>query len=53
MGDDEPSPLRWALLLLFLPIVILLAALTGGFLPFPILGLFVFLIARAFVGERD
>jgi hypothetical protein len=53
MGDDEPNPLRWTLLLLILPVVILLAALSGGFVPFPILGLFVFLVARAVVGSRD
>jgi curved DNA-binding protein CbpA len=52
--DDEVSPLRWVLLfLLLVPALVLLAALSGGFLPFPFLGLFVLLIARAVVGSRD
>jgi hypothetical protein len=54
MGDDEVSTLRWVLLfLLVVPALVLLAALSGGFLPFPFLGLFVLLIARAVIGSRD
>lgn len=53
-ADDEPSPLRWVLLfLLVVPALVLLAALSGGLLPFPFLGLFVLLIARAVIGSRD
>lgn len=53
MENDDPSPWRWALVLVIVPVVILLAAPFGGFVPFPLLGLLVFLIARSTLAQRD
>jgi curved DNA-binding protein CbpA len=45
--DEEASPVRWAFLLLAVPAVVLLTALFGGLVPFPILGILLFFVARA------
>lgn len=50
-GSDD-SPLRWAGLLLIVPVVILsIAILSTGILPFPLLGLLVLVIAGRLLGR--
>ena len=41
------GPLRWGLVLVAVPAVVLLAALFGGIVPLPILGLLLLFLARA------
>jgi DnaJ domain len=54
MRDDDPGPLRWGLLVLVaVPVAVLLTALFGGIVPLPILGILLFLIARAVFGRGD
>jgi curved DNA-binding protein CbpA len=53
--QDKPGfgPLRWAGLLLLVPLVVLLATvLSGGLLPFPLLGVILLVIAGR-IGGRD
>ena len=38
--------MRWGLVLVAVPVVVLLAALFGGIVPLPILGLLLFFLAR-------
>jgi curved DNA-binding protein CbpA len=49
MRDDDAGPLRWGLVILAVPALVLLAALFGGLVPFPILGLLLFFVARVFL----
>ena len=47
-GDEHAGPLRWGIVLLAVPpIAVLLTALFGALVPLPILGLVLFLVARA------
>jgi curved DNA-binding protein CbpA len=46
MRDEGGGPLRWGLVLVAVPVVVLLAALFGGIVPVPILGLLFFFLAR-------
>lgn len=53
---DEPGlgPVRWAGLLLLLPVAVLLAAiLPGGPLGFPLLGILIVLVVSGLVGRDD
>ncbi len=47
MHVEDAGPMRWALLLLAVPAVVLLAAVFGGVVPFPFLGLLLVFVARA------
>ena len=46
MRDEGAGPLRWGLLLVAVPVVVLIAALFGGLVPLPIIGLLLFFFAR-------
>jgi hypothetical protein len=52
--DDGPSPLRWGLLLLAIPLLAFpLFVVFGALVPLPVLGLLVFLAARIFLRPDD
>ena len=51
-GDDA-GPLRWGLVLLAVPALVLLTALFGGIVPIPILGLLLFFLARVALRGGD
>ena len=52
--DDGPSPLRWGLLLLAIPLLAFpLFVLFGAIVPLPVLGLLVVLAARIFLRTDD
>ena len=53
MRNEDASPLRWGLALLAVPAVVLLTALFGGLVPFPILGLLLFVVARVVLRSGD
>ena len=44
--DEDAGPMRWALLLLAVPALVLLTAVFGGLVPFPFLGLVLIFVAR-------
>jgi curved DNA-binding protein CbpA len=51
---DDIGPFRWGLLLLALPpIIVLLTALFGALVPLPIIGIVIFVIARAVLSRGD
>jgi hypothetical protein len=52
--DDDPSPLRWGLLLLAIPLIAFpLFLLFGAVVPLPVLGLLVFFAARILFRPDD
>ena len=53
MRDEGAGPLRWGLLLVAVPAVVLLAALFGGLVPLPIIGLLLFFVARTIFRAAD
>lgn len=46
MRDEGAGPLRWGVLLVAIPVVVLMAALFGGLVPLPIIGLVILFVAR-------
>ena len=53
MRDEGAGPLQWGLLLVAVPIVVLLAALFGGLVPLPIIGLLLVFVARTVFHSGD
>ena len=53
MRDEGAGPLRLGLLLVAVPAVVLLAALFGGLVPLPIIGLLLFFAARTVFRAGD
>ena len=53
MRDEGGGPLRWGLVLVAVPVVVLVTALFGGLVPLPILGLLLFFLARAVFRTGD
>jgi DnaJ-like protein len=50
--EPEPSPLRWGLLLLLVPVLVLSAAILGaGLLPFPLFGLLLIFLVSTLAGR--
>jgi curved DNA-binding protein CbpA len=53
MRDEGAGPLRWGILLVAVPGVVLMAALFGGLVPLPIIGLLIVFIARTIFRTVD
>jgi curved DNA-binding protein CbpA len=51
--DEGAGPLRWGVLLVAVPAVVLLAALFGGLVPLPIIGLLLVFVARTVFRAGD
>jgi curved DNA-binding protein CbpA len=47
MRGEGGGPLQWGLVLVAVPVAVLVTALFGGLVPLPIVGLFLFFLARA------
>ena len=53
MREEGAGPLRWGILLVAVPVLVLLAALFGGLVPVPIIGLLILFLARTVFRDGD
>jgi curved DNA-binding protein CbpA len=53
MRDDGAGPLQWGLIVVAVPVLVLLAALFGGIVPLPIIGLLLVFVARTVFRGSD
>jgi hypothetical protein len=53
MRDEGAGPLQWALIVVTVPVLVLLAALFGGIVPLPIIGFLLVFVARTVFRSGD